>query len=66
MKFLVWLRKKLKQSYECDCPKHRKQNRSILGLVGAYIGVATSLSGLEGIDEKKYCSICHPLRNYYD
>jgi len=60
MNIIDKIKERLKRGYQCDCPKHRPKEPLSLGFVMSYIGVAISISGLDGIDEKKYCSLCHP------
>lgn len=63
MNLIKRIKESLKRGYYCNCHErnHHKPNNGILGLVGAFIGCAIMLDGLpSSIDEKKYCTVCHP------
>ncbi len=59
MKIIDRIKASLKRGYNCDCPEHSPKP-SLISFVGAYIGVAVSLSGVESKPEKRYCVMCQP------
>lgn len=59
MSIIDRIRASLIRGYNCNCPEHSAKP-SIISLVGAYIGVAVMLSGVETKPEKRYCVMCQP------